>query len=106
MCHRFHIGRMCMTTLACPLPVAHRLLVAARRRVVLGDQLRLGPDSLRELGLQHLGDALMVLLAGAPQQRLIGRILNERMLKGIRRLWWYTALVRNLCLDQPDQLSL
>jgi hypothetical protein len=69
--------------LACPLPVGNRLLVAASGGVVLGDQLWLRRDDLRELGLQLLGDALMILLAGAPQQRLIRHVLDECMLEHI-----------------------
>jgi len=36
----------------------------------------------------------MVLLPGAPQQRLIGRVLNQGVLKEIRRLWWQPSLVQ------------
>ena len=43
----FQIGRAVAGVLARPLPVAHRLLGAARRGVVLGEQLG--------LGLGHLG---------------------------------------------------
>jgi hypothetical protein len=47
----FHMGRALDGALPRPLPVAHRLLDAARRGVVLGDQLGLRRDALRELGL-------------------------------------------------------
>src|SRR5207245_185419 len=46
-------------------------------------QLGLRLDGLRELDLQRLGDALMVLLTGAPQQRLIRHVLDERMLERV-----------------------
>jgi hypothetical protein len=68
MADRFEIGRAVTGLLARPLPIANRLLVTARRGVVLGDQFRLRLNGLQELGLQDLSDALMVLLAGAPQQ--------------------------------------
>jgi hypothetical protein len=61
----FPMGRAVAGLLTRPLPVDHRLLGAARGGVVLGDQLGLRRDGLRELGLQRLGNALMVLLAGA-----------------------------------------
>ena len=77
----FHMGRAVAGVLARPLPVDHRLLGTARRRVVLGDQLWLRRDGLRELRLQRLGNTLVVLLAGAPQQRLICHVLDERMLE-------------------------
>jgi hypothetical protein len=88
MADGFHIGRAVTGLLARPRPVDYRLLSAARRGVVLGHQLWLRLDGLRELGLQCLGNALMVLLAGAPQQRLIRHIPDERMLErvgGLRR---------------------
>jgi hypothetical protein len=72
-------------SLACEV-LDHLLLVAARGRIVLGDQLGLRRDDLRELGLQRLGYALMVLLARAPQQRLIRCSLDQRMLEDVRRL--------------------
>ena len=46
----FQIGRAVAGVLARPLPVAHRLLGAARRGVVLGDQLRLGLHERGEPG--------------------------------------------------------
>ena len=46
--------------------------------------LRLG--GLREALGQHLGNALVVLLPGAPQQRLVGRVLNQGVLEGVGRL--------------------
>jgi hypothetical protein len=45
----FEMGRAVAGLLAGPLPVVHRLLGAARRRVVLGEQLRLGLHERREL---------------------------------------------------------
>ena len=45
----FQMGRAVAGLLAGPLPVAHRLLGAARRGIVLGHQLRLGLDKRREL---------------------------------------------------------
>jgi hypothetical protein len=63
--------------LAGSLPGVHRLRCEAGLSVVLRQQLRLGLSRLRELLGQHLGNALMELLSGAPQQRLIRHVLDE-----------------------------
>jgi hypothetical protein len=60
----FHISRAVAGLLAGALPVEHRLLGAARCRVVLGHQLRLRLADLREAVHQHLGNPLVVLLPG------------------------------------------
>ena len=60
--------------------------------------LRLG--GLGKLRLQHLRNALVVLLAGAPQQGLIGRVLDERMLEEVGRLGGSAPLVHQLRLHQ------
>jgi hypothetical protein len=83
---RFQVRRAVAGVLARPLPVAYRLLGAARRRVVLGHQLRLGLADLGKAGLHYLGNALMVLLAGAAQQGLIGGLLDQRVLEAVCRL--------------------
>ena len=64
----FQMGRAVASVFACPLPVGNRLLGAVRGGVGLGDQFWLRLDGLRELGLQHLGNALVILVTGAPQQ--------------------------------------
>jgi hypothetical protein len=48
---------------------------------VLRQQLRLGFRDLGKVFGQHLGNALVVLLARTFQERLIGRILDEGVLK-------------------------
>jgi hypothetical protein len=63
-------------------------------------------SELRKLRFQNVCNPLVVVLPCAFEQRLRGSILNERMLKGIRCLWWDTSLVHNLRLDQPAQLML
>src|SRR5262245_51778172 len=77
----FQIGRALAGVLTRSLPVAHRLLGAARRGVVLGDQLRLGLDEGRELSFEDLGNLLVDLLPGALEQRGIGRVLDQGVLK-------------------------
>ena len=56
-------------------------------------QLRLGLGNLGKLRLQHLGNALMVLLSRALQERLIGGILDEGMLEDVPAARRQTALV-------------
>ena len=52
----------------------------------MSDQLGLSLFGLRELIFQHLGNLLVILLAFALEQGLIGGVLNQRMLEEIRRL--------------------
>src|SRR5215510_2263479 len=93
---RFHIGRALSGLLARPLPVGNRLLGTARRGVVLSHQLWLRRDGLRELGLQHLRNALVNLLPGAPQEGLIGDLLEEGMRERVRARRDYARLVEAL----------
>jgi hypothetical protein len=79
----FQMGRALAGLLARLLPVAHRLLGAARRGVVLGHQLRLGLHERGELCFEDLGNLLVHLLAGALEQRRIGCILDQGVLKDI-----------------------
>ena len=48
----------------------------------------------------------MVLLAGTAQQGLIGRVLNQRVLEDVRRLWWQPLLIQELRLHQLVQPAL
>jgi hypothetical protein len=79
----FHIGRALAGLLGRPQPVDDRLLVVARRSVVLGYQLRLGLGQRRELRFEDLGNLLVDVLSGALEQRRIGRVLNQGVLKHI-----------------------
>ena len=96
---RFHIGRALAGSLPCLLPVGNGLLDEARLGVVMGQQLRLGLDGLGKLLLQHLGNLLVILLPFALEQRLIGGVLNQRMLEEIVRLRRQPALIDQLGLD-------
>jgi hypothetical protein len=49
-------------------------------------QLRLGRRALGELRQQHFDDAAVELAARALEQRLIGRLLYQRMLEGVTGL--------------------
>ena len=74
-----------------------RLLVVPR------DHLGLGRDALGEALLQHLGDARVELLARALEQRLVRRLLHQRVLEGVRRLGRLAALEEDLRVDQPRE---
>src|SRR5262249_46454626 len=67
MADGFQIGRAIAGLLACPLPVANGRLGEPSLGIVLGQQLGLRLAALGKARLQHLGNALMVLLARAPQ---------------------------------------
>ena len=79
----FQMGRALAGLLACPLPVDNRLLGATRRRVVLGDQLRLGLHERGEPGFEDLSNLLMDVLPGTLEQRRIGRVLDQGVPKDI-----------------------
>jgi hypothetical protein len=53
---------------------------------VLGKQRRLSRHSLREVVFKRCDNTGVELYAPAPQQRAIGRILNQRMLEGVLRI--------------------
>src|SRR6516165_2912329 len=87
------VGRALKGALPGPLPIGQSLVMHAGSGVVLRDDFGLRFGGLGEALGQHLGNALMILLAGAPQQRLVGRVLDERVLEGVERLWWQSTLI-------------
>jgi hypothetical protein len=82
----FHLGAALQGALPGPLPVIYRLLPEACLGIVVRQQLGLGLGRPGKLRLEHLCDALMVLLPRPFQQGLIGRFLNQGMLEEIRRV--------------------
>jgi len=74
-----------------------------QHRQDFGQQFGLGLSGLWKANLQHLGNPLVVLLAGAPQQGLIGGLLDQRMLEDVRRLRWQPLLVQELRLHELVQ---
>ena len=86
MSERLHIRRALDGALTRPLPVGYGLCAEARLGIVVREQLRLCLADLGKARLHHLGNALMVLLAGTAQQSLIGRLLDQGMLEGVGRL--------------------
>src|SRR4029453_2630355 len=100
------VGGALEGSLAGPLPMGNSRCAEARLGVVMGEQFGLSFHRLWKLGLQHLRNALVILLPGALEERLIGGLLDEGMLEDVRRLWWKTALVHEFCVYQPVQLTL
>ena len=69
-------------------------------------QLGLGLDNVGKLCLQHLGNALVVLLPSAPEQRLVCGILHQGVLKEVGRLRGMAALVEQFGLHELRQAVL
>ena len=69
-------------------------------------QFGVGLDGVGKPGLQHLCNLLVVALPCTLQQRLIGRLLNQRMLEELTGLRWHAALIDELRLDEPTQPAL
>ena len=86
MLHGLQGGRALEGLLPGVLPIGDGRVGQPRLRIVMRHQCWLRRDDLRELGLQHLRNALMVVLAGAPQQGLIRGILDQRVLEEVCRL--------------------
>ena len=89
-----------MALLPGPLPVGDGLRLEPGLGVVMRQQLGLGLAVLGKLRLQHLRNALVILLPRALQQRLIGRVLDQGMLEDIRRLRRQPPLVEQLRLHE------
>jgi hypothetical protein len=104
--HRFQYGRAFEGTLARLLPVADGLCQQARLGMVVRQEFGLGRYGFGELGLQHLRNALVILLPCALEKRLICRILYQGMLKEVGRLGEETALVEQFGLDELCQSML
>ena len=75
------------------LPVRDGLGPEAGFCVMMGYQLRLGLGNVGKLRRQHLGNMLMILLARALQERLVGGILDEGVLEDLLAARRQTALV-------------
>ena len=67
------------------------------------DDLGLGPDALGEAFLQHLGDARVQLLARALEQRLVRRLLDQRMLEDVGGRGRLPAREEDFGIDQARQ---
>jgi hypothetical protein len=102
---RFGIRRARHSALPGLVPVGQGLGLEARFRVVPGQQFGLCGCGLGKLRRQHLGNALVILLSGALEERLIRRLLDEGMLERVHGLRRYPPLVEHLGLHQLPQTS-
>ena len=84
-------------------PVQDGGLGQPRLRVVVRDQLRLLLRGLREALDEHARDALVVLLARAPEQRLVRGVLDQGVLEHVARAGAGAALVQHLGGHEPAQ---
>src|SRR5215475_5227332 len=100
------MGRALYSSLTCQLPVVDGRFNEPRFGVVMRQQLRLGLDGLRKAGCQDLPNALMILLPGASEQRLIGCLLDEDVLEHVGSLGRCAMLLEELGLDELMQLAL
>ena len=64
-------------------PVRRTLLGQTRLTEVMGEQLRPRLGGLRELRFQHVGDPPMKLLALSLDQRVVQRVLEQRVLEDV-----------------------
>jgi hypothetical protein len=99
MADGLEVRRALQGTLPSALPVGERLRTQARLGVMVRQQFRLGLHRLGKLRLQHVRNALVILLTCTLQQRLIRGILNEGMLEEVRRLRQESPLIQQLCFD-------
>ena len=68
------------------LPKRDRLLGLFRLGVVVRQQLGLGCLDVRETLLDYLGDPAVQFLPAPPEQRVVGGVLHQRVLKGVDRI--------------------
>ena len=98
------MGRTLHRALAGLEPAIDRLLDAACLGVVVGEQLGLG--DFGKLRFEDIGDARVMALAPAFQHRLIGRVLDERVLKLVGHAPRNGAPVNELRGDEAAQRHL
>ena len=103
VCDGFRIRRSFVSTLARVLPVTDGLLNQARLGAMVGEQFGLDLGRLRKSLGKHLSDPLMELLASALQQRMVGRLLDQRMLEGVDRVRRGAAPVHEFRIHETSQ---
>src|SRR6266568_4056096 len=81
---RFDMRRVLDSPLASTLPIWNSLITSICPRIVLSQQFGLCLSHFWKVFFVHLRDALMVLLPHAPHERLIGHLLGESVLEGVR----------------------
>ena len=72
--------------LAGALPERNGVIDKPRRRQVMRQHLWFGDLGVWEPGLDQAGDLGMQLLSAALQQRLVRRVLHQRVLEGVDRI--------------------
>lgn len=92
-----------MTGLA---PVGDRFFDEPGFGVMLGEELELAVDQLGGMGFERFGDLRVQLLASAAQQAAVRRLLHQRVLEGVDRVWRRAALEHQLGSDQPSETGL
>src|SRR6266446_4734475 len=91
------MGRAVVGSPAGSLPVGDGRLSEARLRVVIREQFGLGCNGLGEACLQDLCNALVILSAGALEHGLIGGVLDQSVLEGVRTDRPSVRLIEQLC---------
>jgi len=80
---RFFEGRAAKREIAGLAPIFDRGLREASLGEMMGDQLRLGLDDIREFFAQGFGDAAVQDLPPALQEALVSRVLHQRVLEDV-----------------------
>ena len=100
---RLLVRRARLRPLARPAVVRDRVVAAPRRLGVPRHHLGLGGDPLGEPLPQHVDDPPVELLARALEQRLVRRLLHQRVLERVRRLGRLAAREDDLRVDQARE---
>jgi hypothetical protein len=90
----FRMGGALDGVLPRPMPIPDRLGGEARLRAVMRQEFGLGGSGLGKLCLQHLGNALMIPLPCAAQQRRIGNIADQGVFEEVGGLRWQPTLIQ------------
>src|SRR4029077_4565209 len=103
MRHGLVVGRTRKGERAGLRPKLECSLCATRLGQVMCQHLRPSGRHIGKASLKLLCDAGVQLLAAAPEQAAVGRLLNKRVLEDVTSLGWHTTGVDHLCFDQLAQ---
>src|SRR5262249_2854597 len=84
-------------------PVRDGSLSERRRREVAGERLGLRLSKLRKRALQHVGYASVQVCTATLEHRLISRVLNQRVPKGVFRVRRNAVPIHEFRADQLRQ---
>ena len=104
--HRFCHRRARGWTYDRPCPSRRQIFDEPGFGVMLGEELELAVDQLGGMGFERFGDLRVQLLARAAQQGALRRLLHQRVLEGVDRVWRRAALEHQLGSDQPSETGL